>query len=81
VSHRELTLRWIRSGDRVDGTTRTGPTDRWHATADSGGMGLEAFHRHLGWREVGRWPRALYLAADDARDEVLFDRERRPGPA
>jgi hypothetical protein len=44
-------------------------------------MGLEAFHRHLGWREVGRWPRALYLAADDARDEVLFDRERRPGPA
>lgn len=37
-----------------------------------GRMGLETYYERLGWREVGRWPRALRLAADDLRDEVLM---------
>ncbi len=37
-----------------------------------GGMGLAAFYRRLGWREVGRWPNALRLADGDDRDEVLM---------
>ncbi len=40
--------------------------------AARGGAGLEDFYGRLGWREVGRWPRALRLAADDYRDEVLM---------
>ena len=40
--------------------------------AARGGMGLEVFYARLGWREVGRWPRALRLAPDDTRDEVLM---------
>lgn len=36
------------------------------------GVGLETFYGRLGWREVGRWPGALRLAADDYRDEVLM---------
>lgn len=39
------------------------------------GEGLEGFYQGLGWREVGRWPGALRLAADDTRDEVLMIRE------
>ncbi|GAB1340413.1 hypothetical protein ACE1SV_70030 [Streptomyces sp. E-15] len=37
-----------------------------------GEEGLEDFYSRLGWREVGRWPRALRLAPDDTRDEVLM---------
>jgi GNAT superfamily N-acetyltransferase len=37
-----------------------------------GGMGLENFYAQLGWHEVGRWPNALRLTADDTRDEVLM---------
>ena len=40
--------------------------------AARGGTGLEAFYARLGWREIGRWPNALRLAADDTRDEVLM---------
>ncbi|MER5883292.1 GNAT family N-acetyltransferase [Streptomyces sp. NPDC001941] len=40
--------------------------------AARGGEGLEDFYRRLGWREAGRWPRALRLAPDDTRDEVLM---------
>ena len=35
------------------------------------GLGLEAFYRSLGWREIGRWPAALRLPGHD-RDEVLM---------
>lgn len=37
-----------------------------------GGAGLEGFYARLGWREIGRWPAALRLAAGDTRDEVLM---------
>ena len=40
--------------------------------AARGGMGLEHFYARLGWREIGRWPRALRLAPDDDRDEILM---------
>ncbi|APU44091.1 GNAT family N-acetyltransferase [Streptomyces sp. TN58] len=40
--------------------------------AARGGEGLEDFYSGLGWREVGRWPGSLRLAADDTRDEVLM---------
>jgi GNAT superfamily N-acetyltransferase len=36
------------------------------------GGGLEAFYSRLGWREIGRWPRALRLAPGDDRDEILM---------
>lgn len=36
------------------------------------GVGLEDFYRSQGWREIGRWPRALRLAEGDDRDEVLM---------
>lgn len=37
-----------------------------------GGTGLPEFYRHLGWAEVGRFPRALRLGPDDWRDEHWF---------
>ncbi|MFD8978963.1 GNAT family N-acetyltransferase [Streptomyces sp. NPDC059564] len=37
-----------------------------------GGAGLEEFYGRLGWQEIGRWPGALRLGADDDRDEVLM---------
>ncbi|MGW8761461.1 GNAT family N-acetyltransferase [Streptomyces sp. NPDC055815] len=40
--------------------------------AARGGAGLEDFYGRLGWREIGRWPGALRLAADDDRDEILM---------
>ncbi|WP_329390186.1 GNAT family N-acetyltransferase [Streptomyces sp. NBC_01351] len=40
--------------------------------AARGGVGLEEFYGRLGWQEIGRWPGALRLAADDDRDEVLM---------
>lgn len=40
--------------------------------AARGGVGLEEFYGRLGWREIGRWPGALRLAADDDRDEILM---------
>ncbi|MGW4749200.1 N-acetyltransferase family protein [Streptomyces sp. NPDC004290] len=40
--------------------------------AARGGTGLEEFYGRLGWREIGRWPGALRLAADDDRDEILM---------
>jgi GNAT superfamily N-acetyltransferase len=45
--------------------------------AARGGMGLERFYAKLGWREIGRWPGALRLAAGDNRDEVLMILARR----
>lgn len=42
--------------------------------AARGGMGLVSYYEAQGWREVGRWPRALRLAADDVRDEVLMSK-------
>lgn len=35
-------------------------------------VGLEDFYGRLGWKEVGRWPGALRLAAGDDRDEILM---------
>jgi GNAT superfamily N-acetyltransferase len=35
-----------------------------------GGTGIERFYLAHGYREVGRLPRALRLAADDVRDEI-----------
>ena len=40
--------------------------------AARGGMGLESFYARLGWREIGRWPKALRLAPNDDRDEILM---------
>ncbi|MCX5376960.1 GNAT family N-acetyltransferase [Streptomyces sp. NBC_00091] len=40
--------------------------------AARGGVGLEDFYGRLGWREIGRWPGALRLAAADDRDEILM---------
>jgi hypothetical protein len=37
-----------------------------------GGLGLERFYDRLGYREVGRLPGALRVAADDDRDEILM---------
>jgi GNAT superfamily N-acetyltransferase len=43
-----------------------------------GQMELESYYERLGWREVGRWPRALRLAAGDVRDEVLMQKPLLP---
>lgn len=37
-----------------------------------GGMGLEDFYRSCGYREVGRVPDGLRIAADDHRDDVMM---------
>ncbi|MGX1310414.1 GNAT superfamily N-acetyltransferase [Streptomyces calvus] len=39
------------------------------------GLGLDAFYRRAGWREVGRWPGALRVAPGDDRDEILMSLE------
>lgn len=36
------------------------------------GLGLEKFYEPLGYRVVGRHPRAVRVAADDYRDEVML---------
>ncbi|MFE9691449.1 GNAT family N-acetyltransferase [Micromonospora sp. NPDC005806] len=45
--------------------------DALHVTL-RGGLGLESFYDRLGYREVGRLPRALRLAPGDDRDEVFM---------
>lgn len=40
--------------------------------AARGGVGLETFYGHLGWKETGRWPGALRLADGEDRDEILM---------
>ncbi|MFB7517336.1 GNAT family N-acetyltransferase [Streptomyces sp. NPDC056144] len=40
--------------------------------AARGGIGLEDFYGRLGWQEIGRWPGALRLTAEDDRDEILM---------
>ena len=42
-----------------------------------GGTGLPEFYRHLGWTEVGRFPRALRVGPGDVRDEHWFQQELR----
>jgi GNAT superfamily N-acetyltransferase len=37
-----------------------------------GGTGVDAFYRGLGYREVGRLPGAIRVAAGDDRDEILM---------
>lgn len=37
-----------------------------------GGMGLEEFYGHLGWKVTGTWPRALRFTRHGVRDEVLM---------
>jgi len=37
-----------------------------------GGTGLPEFYSHLGWTEVGRFPRALRVGPGDVRDEHWF---------
>jgi hypothetical protein len=39
-----------------------------------GGMGLEGFYESCGWREIGRWPKALCVGGEDLLDEVLMHR-------
>ena len=39
------------------------------------GLGLDSFYGRLGYREVGRLPRALRLTPDDDRDEVFMWRD------
>ncbi|MBG6067598.1 GNAT family N-acetyltransferase [Micromonospora ureilytica] len=36
------------------------------------GLGLDKFYGRLGYREIGRLPGALRVAADDDRDEILM---------
>ncbi|NYH45285.1 GNAT superfamily N-acetyltransferase [Micromonospora jinlongensis] len=36
------------------------------------GLGLDTFYARLGYREIGRLPRALRVAPDDDRDEILM---------
>ncbi|WP_410813275.1 GNAT family N-acetyltransferase [Micromonospora sp. 067-2] len=36
------------------------------------GLGLDGFYRRLGFREIGRLPGALRVAAGDDRDEILM---------
>lgn len=36
------------------------------------GQGLESFYQRLGYRIVGRHPRAIRVAADDYRDELML---------
>lgn len=45
--------------------------EQLHLSARSG-LGLEAFYGRLGWKEVGRWPRALRVAPGDDRDDILM---------
>ena len=40
-----------------------------------GGEGLETFYARCGYREIGRYPRAIRLGPGDDRDEVLLYRE------
>jgi GNAT superfamily N-acetyltransferase len=40
--------------------------------AARGGMGLENFYARLGWREIGRWPKAFRPALGETQDEVLM---------
>jgi GNAT superfamily N-acetyltransferase len=40
--------------------------------AARGGTGVDAFYRGLGYREVGRLPGAIRVAAGDDRDEILM---------
>jgi GNAT superfamily N-acetyltransferase len=40
--------------------------------AARGGMGLEHFCARLGWREVGRWPKAIRVSPCETQDEVLM---------
>ncbi|GAA2442712.1 GNAT family N-acetyltransferase [Actinomadura vinacea] len=45
--------------------------DQLHLAA-RGGLGLEHFCSRLGWREAGRWPKALHLGPNERQDEVLM---------
>lgn len=40
--------------------------------AARGGLSLENFYIRLGWREVGRWPKALRLSPEETHDEILM---------
>jgi GNAT superfamily N-acetyltransferase len=53
---------------------RRAPELGWRAlhVTVRGGLGLERFYDRLGYREVGRLPGALRVAADDDRDEILM---------
>jgi len=42
------------------------------ALGRAGRHGTGGFYARLGWREIGRWPKALRLAPDDDRDEILM---------
>ncbi|WKU04420.1 GNAT family N-acetyltransferase [Micromonospora sp. HUAS LYJ1] len=56
---------------------RRAPELGWRAlhVTVRGGLGLEQFYDRLGYREVGRLPGALRVAADDDRDEILMWRD------
>ncbi|MEU2611327.1 GNAT family N-acetyltransferase [Micromonospora sp. NPDC007271] len=58
----------MREAERIG---RAWGLDGLHVTV-RGGLGLETFYARLGYREVGRLPRALRLAPGDDRDEVLM---------
>ncbi len=40
-----------------------------------GGLGIEGFYERFGYTVVGRHPRAIRVAADDDRDEIIMVRQ------
>ncbi|MFJ6195469.1 GNAT family N-acetyltransferase [Micromonospora sp. NPDC092111] len=56
---------------------RRAPELGWQAlhVTVRGGLGLENFYDRLGYREVGRLPGALRVAAGDDRDEIFMWRD------
>lgn len=39
------------------------------------GQGIEPFYERLGYRAIGRHPRAIAVAPDDVRDEVVMSHD------
>jgi GNAT superfamily N-acetyltransferase len=83
VAHRATVLRLMvhpeRQGRGLGGRLLAAATD--HARelgfdqlllSARGDTGLPEFYSHLGWTEVGRFPRALRLGPGDVRDEHWF---------
>lgn len=88
VAHRATVLRLMvdpgRQGRGLGARLLTAAVDRARELgldqlllSTRGGTGLPAFYTHLGWTEVGRFPRALHVTPDDVRDEHWFQLDLR----